>query len=411
MLKSIEELVGQDIILRPDVLKDTDPSDLSRFLIGDGKLRFIRRINDTAKDLLLSCEVPGHIPAFAEDPDFQTKWYSRWYIALKGRVCRNSSKGSVISLVFPLAVYLYECYGLSCSKLILGCEMKTVPPLWLRSWLEQVEYLTTEETAQLYSLLEKGTKVNCDTVFVLKSRFAEMAAERGIEPDDFLLGCPGISLSQDIAFIREFTQARFLEQGTPYLDMKAYIGTHRLLRLMILLAIYYGISPDYLLLQDYSNFAVTPEGRFYPPVQRRMMSMLFALDTEARNEAVAFVMNAVADRIKAGEKVTTLASPEQSAVDVIQHFIEADEGQRSVDTEQQLIESLKEKVYEILRLSGTPVSSAKLYQIVEGHHRVVRKALLELVKEGKVLQIKKSKEASAWQIAPGSATKAQKNRT
>ena len=182
--------IGPDMIISPKKLEGIDSATLAKFL-SDNNKALIQRINDMIKEQLLKGEVDGCEPAFAADPDFKAKWFGKWYTALRNRLCFNSSKGSGLSLVFPIAVYLHDAYGLTCSKLLLGTEMPVVPPTWVQNWLTLAGKLTMEETSQLYDIFDLSSPEKADLVFTLKSRILEMAAERGARPDEFFM-YPGL---------------------------------------------------------------------------------------------------------------------------------------------------------------------------------------------------------------------------
>ena len=68
------------------------------------------------------------------------------------------------------------------------------------------------------------------------------------------------------------------------------------------------------------------------------------------------------------------------------------------DIEQQIVASLKPKLLALLSLNNEPVSSARLFEVVDGHNRLARRALLELEKEGKVEKITMERGAATWRI-------------
>lgn len=390
--------IDETMIIDLSKLSAIDISAFAKTLSENNKA-LIQRINETAKAYLLQEEVPGHEPTFAADPDFQTKWCSRWYIALRNRMCQTSSKGSAINLIFPVAVYLYECYELSPSQLILGCKTRTTLPLWLRQWAEQVSLLAPSELNRLYDILAAGTTPRHDTVFTLKQRICEMAAERGIPAKDFIL-YPGF-LNGDLSVLTDFAATSFQETGNAYTVMKPFLGNHKMLRLLICLCAIYDVSPEYLLLQDYSSFiAIDPQWR-YPLMMRQLISLLLSVDSATRSQAIAFVLSHTVACVEDG----TYHLPEQKQpVNKESDFINVTEtlalaGKREkAKVEAQLVESLKPKLLEILTLSGEPVSSAKLYSIVNGHSRLARRALLALEKEGRVEMIPKPRSAAFWKI-------------
>lgn len=389
-----------DMIIDVQKLAGADIAALVKFLSDNGKT-MTARLNETARVHLLKGEVPGNDPMFASDPDFQQKKQNSWYASLRGRVCHNTSKGSVISLLFPVAVYLYESYGLSCSKFLLGTETSIVPPRWLRSWLTQVEFLNASETAQLYDILEKGRRIRADVLYTLKTRIEEQAAEKGMAGDDYCF-YPGI-LILDVSQVRDFVEIPLREYGNPYSLMKQHLGNHKLLRLLISMCITNQMSPDYFLLQDYSPFCVTPDGRYYPPSSRNLMSLLLNADSATRSRAVGFVFAATASRLAKQEILPSAISiDEEEDAQALNVIAALSEGRRSTSkkkSDQQIVETLKPKIYELLLLSNSPVSSKKLYShVIDGHPRLARLALFALEREGKIERIPMPRGASYWKI-------------
>lgn len=403
---SINGLVCPNMTIDIVKLRDVDPSAFSHYLM-DNNAELTARINNTARAELLKGEVSGFEPSFANDPEFKAKWFTRWYQALRGRLCRNSSKGSALALLFPIAVYLHSCYGISCSKLILGCEAPTVPPLWMRSWLTQAEMLSAEETAQLYLILENAPQVECDTAYILKSRVHELAAQNGIPFEQFCL-YPGI-LEDDLSCVRDFVDAAFQETGTPYREMRPFLGNHKMLRFLISMCVRCQTSPDFFLLQDYSEFAVSEDGRYYRPSSRQLMSLLLRTDAATRAKAIGYVLAATTKRT-----VSCISLPDEllhlegdvSTMNIMETYTAEGNSELTKDQRDQLIiDTLKPKLLGILNASNGPLSSTSLYRVADGHSRLARRALVLLEKEGKIIHIPVERGPSYWQVSPRKSPK------
>ena len=383
-------------------LKDVDFVLFAQFMAENGSA-IIQRINDTTRAHIAKGEVPCHEPEFAATEEFKIKHFDCWYSTLYRRFCANNAKGSVLTLIFPIAVYLYECYGISCSKQILGCEAQTVPPLWLRSWLDQVNCLSADDTEELYALLESEPPVRCETAFVLKSRIQEMAAAEGVRFDDFCM-YPGL-LTEDRPQVQGFINMELQETGNSFLTMRPALGSQKMLRFLVNMCVRYQVSPEYLLLQDYSEFAVTPQGRFYPPSQRKLMSMLLSAGAATRTKAIGFVMASSTKAVANGRPVPALELfnaefrriDDDKPLNVMEAISSSNKTSKN-ERENQIVDSLKIRLLDILARSGEPVSSNSLFKVVDGHHRLAKKALLQLEKEGKVVMIPNERFAAFWQI-------------
>lgn len=409
----LNDILGPDVIIDAAKLGDVDIVALGKYLSdSEVRERLVQRINYTARAHLLGKnEVPGHVPAFTMAPDIQpTLSAERWFSTLRSRVRYDSAKGSVISVLLPTAVYLHDCYGLSCSKLILGCETEMTPPLWLRSWLYQAERLSSSQIQALYDILEAGSVVRQDVVYTLKSRVQELAGERGaLLPGFFLF--PGIRY-KDMPTVEALANATFQETGNLYEDMKLFLGNHAMLRFIVSLHLLYGVSPDYLLLQDYSEFVVDQQGRYYAPAARQLMSLLLRTDEKTRMKAVSFVFAGTALRVAQGGEVPVLPDGAQM-VDRQTHMMgvyvnAANNAASKNESDEQIVEALKKRVYEVLSLSGEPVSNTRIFQIVPGHFRLTRKALQALEEEGKVVSLRGPDNHTFWQLAGQDAKKAPK---
>lgn len=398
--------LGPDIILDFSVLQDVDVNALATVLTTNN-LALTKRINETAKRELRKGRGIGADPAFISDPDFLSVRFRGWYDFLYDKVCSPKSRGSVVPLLLPTASYLYDSYGLSCSKLILGCEMPTVPPLWLRTWLEQIDLLPLDKLQELQDMLHNAKPVAADTIYVLKSRILEIAAERGI-PTEAIFLYHGIH-SQDFSTLKSFSETEFYETGNAYTPMQPFLGNHKMLRYLIVFSYLHKVSPDYLLLQDYSNFAVTENGRYYSPAKRQAMSMLLQTDTATRNAIVGFVMAQMAKRKMNGESIPHLQSARDQRDNGTLHTLEAiyAESQEELDNnpmrrqrEAQVVETLKPKLWELIQLSGEPVSSTRLFEVVDGHIRLARRALHELEREGKIRRLPTQRQYPYWESVP-----------
>lgn len=402
----LKDILGADIIFDLSKLspESIDTVTLGQFLADDDiRDRMVTRINAMASEHLLKGEVPGFEPAFAADPAFTSKrWHRGWYSSLRIRVCQNSSKGSLISVLLPGAVYLYDCYGLSCSKLILGCEAPVMPPLWLRNWLRQAERLSNRDMAELYQIFEEGSRVRQDFAYTLKLRLQEIAEERGIGLRE-ICSYPG-RRQKDATFLTGLADAVFTQTGNDFDQLTPYIGNHKMLRLIVFISILYRTSPDYLLLQDYSGFAIDANGRYYPPALRELMSLLLRADEKTAADAIAFVLAATTRDVVAGQEIWW--QEDADALNARNHimgaYTEATATMSKSQGEQQIIEDLKARAYEVLSLSSGPVSNTRLYQLIPGHFRLVRRALSSLVEEGKIVAVPGVDDHTFWQVAPKS---------
>lgn len=383
-------------------ISNPDIASLSNALT-EHNAEIVNRINATTKEYLLKGEVPGHDPAFMQSPERQKMAQSRWYALLRSRLAQDSAKGSAISTLFPVAVYLYECYGLSPSKLILGYDVQTTLPSWLHGWLEQVSRLSAESYNELFDILDAGTATKCDVVFTMKDRLSEMAEFYGCRLRDFL-PYPGILLV-DTKMIYAFADATFQENDNPYPVIKPFLGNHKLLRLLICMCALYHVSPEYLLLQDYSEFAVTEKGRPYSPATRQLISRILTVDAATRTKAIGFVMAADADRDPdAGtdsleqENAAQGITDESSPVNLMEAITTSTQTMK--ETEKQLVETLQKKILASMELSAEPVSAQKIFSLADGHSRLVRKALTVLENEGKIVRIPAQRSTPYWKLAP-----------
>ena len=382
----LEELCP-DMIFDPKKLRDVDPRQLTEFL-STNATKLGERIEGTAQELLSQERVPGNEPAFAADPDFQKKWYDNWHQSLCYRVCEPYANRSIISFIIPATVYLHDCYNVSCSRVILGCEMPVVPPSWVRAWIAQVDMLSPVQERQLFDILAV-TPVRCDTVYILKSRLEEMAVARGETLPNFLY-YPGFIRSDRPLVVDGFAKAVFTETGNAYSDIKPYLGKYRMLRMIIAMAILYQVSPDYLLLQDYNDYAVTPNGKRYSATQRAWLSRLLSADAATRARAIGYVMAQTAIGVSQGNMDLSFlmdvkkATQGQGDTLNITEMLSSAPAEWSKDKiETAVVDQIKDVVMAALR--NTPKASAsKLFTLVDGDPAFVRRALYELEKEGSV---------------------------
>lgn len=388
----LNEIIGPDMVLDIQKLQGVDTASLTKYLSQNSKL-LIQRINETTKEQILKGEVPGHEPAFAKEL-VGTKNFPSWYKMLYIRLGYANTRGSSLTYALSIAVYLYECYNLSCSQTILGMEAKTTPPLWAQRWLKQVRRLSTADTIRLYDILDSGTPTRCDTPYVLKSRLEEMAGERGIRPEELIL-YPGM-LSGDLCLLKSFTDATILESGNAYKSISPFVGSNKMLRLIICLCVRHQVSPDYLLLQDYSELITMPDGSSYPLAQRKLLSILLSVDAATRMKAIGFVM-AATTRCPNFDSDAECPVEESEQMNIMETYLSGD-GLPVPAVEAQIVETLKPQLLRVLRENAYPVSSAMLLNTVDGHARLVRQALLQLEKEGVVQKVSTPRAAVRWQL-------------
>ena len=171
-----ESIFGPNASIDIAQLQNADLVFVTKALSANSK-EITQRLNTTLKEYLKKGEIRGGEPAFLAAPDYPKG--PRWYAALWGKVGHDSAKGSVLPLLLPIAVFLYDSYGLAPSKFLLNTETKTTLPQWLQNWLAQAEVLSTQEYNRLCDILDEGEIVRCDTIYTLKSRISELAAARG----------------------------------------------------------------------------------------------------------------------------------------------------------------------------------------------------------------------------------------
>lgn len=394
---TLEELCP-DMVLDPAVLKDVDPVELTSFLIAHTS-ELSDRIDRTALELLSKKPPSGKAPQFADSPDFQKSWYKNWHQSLTRRVGKPYAERSLLNIFIPATVYLYDCYEVSCSKVILGCEVPTVPPKWVQAWLTEVDKLSGTQKNQLFNILSAGT-IRCDSIYILKSRLEEMAVERGLALPDFLY-YPGFSRKDKPAIVDGFAKTTFSEDKNEYLAMKPYLGKARMLRLIISISILYQVSPDYLLLQDYSEYATMPTGERYSVVQRAWLSKLLSVDAATRAEAIGFVMAQTAKTAMHGSEALDIINDMQATTKngalSIRELISIAPSEWDKTQKDAFVVRKVKKVIKANFRNVPKISAAKLFMLVDGNPTFVRRALYELEKDGLIRRATDTSEVY-WEI-------------
>lgn len=383
----MEEKLCPHMVIDPKKLRGVDPRQLTTFLSTYAS-ELDERIEETARQLLSQGEVPGNDPAFSKDPEFQRKWFNNWHQALYRRVRKAYSDRSITSLIIPATVYLHDCYDVSCSRVILGCEMPTVPPSWVCAWIAQVDMLSPAQERQLFDILAVPP-VRCDVVYTLKSRLSEMAVERGDTLPNFLY-YPGFIRKDRPLLVDGFAKAVFTETDNAYSDIKPYLGSHRMLRMIISMSVLYQVSPDYLLLQDYSDYAVSPKGKRYSATQRAWISRLLTADAATRTKAIGYVMAQTAMGVAQGSVDLSIITgmkrsiqPHSDALNIMELLSTVPSDWTKDKTEAFVVSRIRELVLAAFR-NTHKVSASKLFTLADGDPAFVRRALFELEKEGTI---------------------------
>lgn len=412
--------IGIGFTIDVEALKDADIAQLAVSL-SNNREKIGLQYTQLAEELIGRGKVEGNEPAFSFAPEFRKSTDFSWYTSISRRL--GSSGGSVMTHILPLAVYLHDCYGISCSKFFLGKEARTIPPLWVRNWVASAARLSPANKNLLYGIFENGNTIRKETLYVLKSRIYELADERGIRRKDFFL--PDGLLPRDVVFLRNFVGVTLHEGGDPYEVQKKYLGNHVMIRLVILFSVLYQTSPDYLLLQDYSEYAMNAAGRFYSGEERRFLSMLLQADTATQSMAVGFV-NAVSaseiadapaqpvdegsdfERIIYEEKKRhPMYVPGTSGSELVEAFglPPRTNAERSKDTNNHRIQKKKEALEPIKPLIIAILKkreSATRAQILEEANisfALGKNALEDLEDEGIVMHIG-SRAGGYWRLAP-----------
>lgn len=380
----------------------------TRFL-SDNVLPLFQRINNTVRETLKQPEpVQGCAPDFFYSPDFRAYNKNSWYASIKRhiRTRPTGNNGSIIGLVLPVSVYLSDCYNISCSKLILGKDTTVVPPLWLRQFLSCVEQLSAMEQYRLFSILDEGTDTPCDTLYILKQRILELGAQQGNFTNEFIK-YSGV-LKKDVLHLLEFMELPLEEYGNSYLMMMDFLGKREMLRLVIAMSIVYQVSPDYLLLQDYSRYTITPQGKPYPLASQQLMSQMLRIDATTRRKAIAYAFACASQRpeIQLLDDMAQAGNDEIRPVNTFQYQVKAN---GLVDAQRQIISELKPRIMDILDRATEPVSFSKFYSLVQGHTAYVRLALRELEREGAIESVFTQQNIHLWQKKTGKKSKKSKS--
>lgn len=377
-------------------LKDVDMVNYTRFL-SENILSLSQRINATVRETLKQPEpIEGCAPDFFYSPDFPASNKNSWYASLKRhiRVRPTGNNGSVICWVLPVSVYLSDCYNISCSRLILGKDTYIVPPLWMRQFLSCAKQLSSIEQYRLFSILDEGTYTPCDTLYILKQRILELGEQHGNFTNDFIR-YPGV-ITKDVSHLLKYMELPIEEYGNSYLMMKDFLGKREMLRMVIAMSIAYQVSPDYLLLQDYSRYTVTPHGKPYPLALRQLMSRMLSIDATARRKAIAYAFACASQRpeIRLTEDSNSVSSTDTMPLNTFQYQAKAGD---LVAAQHQIVSTLKPRIMDILDTAKDPVSFSKFYSLVRGHTEYVRLALRELEREGIIESVFPRQNTHLWQ--------------
>ncbi len=394
-------LVGADYTIRPVDILDSDIPRLAKEL-SDNNSGIVERLNAMVKKCLQRGEVSDCEPPFAHSSDFLEQYPAGWYRLLWSRVGQEHAKGSILSTIFPTAVYLYESYGLPPSKLILGHEMTTTLPIWLQSWMHQVSKLPDSAHEELYKILYSGRIEKRNVVYTLKARLSEIAAAYSL-PMETLALYPGI-LPSDTKMVADFVATPFRESSDSFSVIKPFLGNQKLLRMLICVCAIYNVTPEYLLLQDYSEFVLTAQGWHYPPSTRKLISLVLTVDAGTRARAIGFGMAASAVSLTPhredwfmNPKEWAYAHKSSNTIDFMVVMLNADD--RVKESKMVLLQALKEQILATLRQKPEPVSTQKLYTLAKGHSSHVRKAITELKKEGKIERVDNPGALPYWKLA------------
>lgn len=255
------------------------------------------RFNQIASELIRTKRVKGCDPEFSFDPEFATAMYKNWNRFLMTRTMQvELKKYTIASAVLPLAVYLHDCYGVSCSQYLLGQDMSVRLPSHLQTWLEIVMSLNRRERHELDMIFANCEPVRQETLFVLKSRLTEYCNSIGCSLKSFLTFSGMKSWDRKLRWA--FAELPLTETGNGYGKQRPYIGATSLVRLLMYNAVHLDLSPDYFLLQDYSEYIVDAHGEPYSDEERELISKLLRSGSRTSTAAVGFVNACFARRLE-----------------------------------------------------------------------------------------------------------------
>lgn len=262
----------------------SDATDALSSLRGEIEMRY----NQIASELIRTKRVKGYEPEFSHDPDFPTEMYKNWHRYLMTKTTKPELKlFSIASSVFPIAAYFHDCYGVSCSEYLLGYEMPVYLPPHLARWLDIAMSLSEQDRRELNMIFSNSQPVRQETLFVFKSRLTEYSNSIGCSLKSFI-SFPRMK-SWDRTLRWEFADMPLTETGNGYKKQRSYLGATSLVRLVLLSAVNLGISPDYLLLQDYSEYIVSPSGEPYTEEEQELISKLLRSGSRTSSVAIGFV--------------------------------------------------------------------------------------------------------------------------
>lgn len=192
-----------------------------------------------------------------------------------------------LSVLFLELIYCATRYDISCSKLLFNSEIPIVPPRKVCAMLKMAEQLPPSVLRGIRLRLDWNRLETKNVPYIIKYRYAELAAEQGRSFPDFLrqsFGADGAGYNIE--------QEQFLNSSIKETDTERqeygdqFLGTMPLFRKLLLICIACYVAPDRILLQDYSANAVAMDGTPFTTEQKKLLSSFLCATPMAQTMAI-----------------------------------------------------------------------------------------------------------------------------
>lgn len=215
------------------------------------------------------------------------------------RICKELSAENRKTLSRPLvaAVCLaLQAQSTSCHSSLFGKHKPAAVSRYVSNFLNMAEKLAPADKSRIQIILRGGQEQTQNIQYVLKTRLAELAAEKGKSIKN-LIWCPNFSASsREVLDMLADNQVTARDNGNCF-----YLGRSDLLSgapvnlMLYLICVYYNVSADRLLLHDFSQFAVDCDGSELTPFQSNLLSAYLRANPLVQSLAMheAILLNSV----------------------------------------------------------------------------------------------------------------------
>lgn len=261
-------------------------------MCADGQTRFFDWFGKHKKEVTAAIEERMQEACANGSPQALTEQEAFYLSASTFPPCKITRRTIASPLLSQVAYHGRVYADQSSHKIIFG-ESKDVvlfgrANAFLEAISSLINTLSFQQIAEVTQYLERNALKTNNVSLILKERSREIADKLGVAREKFFARLGGHAFQEQRKALYSFTQNEPLTILDPETAPFDFQCSPAALRVIIFISVKYGLPIDYLLLQDYSGFAVY-NNRPLSDYESKVLSIYLQATSEAQRMAIKYI--------------------------------------------------------------------------------------------------------------------------